>query len=151
MELLSGESLRARSPLERRAACSIMRDIASALALVHSRWLLLQLPISLRNTASASRSDVVRAPLPPPPAPTVACLTQSVDHGARALIGVQWKRGSDSPWTDGKPPDFRLVLIRNIARLRFFFDMSSGRICLVAAVQEKGGELAAPSGGRAAA
>jgi hypothetical protein len=39
MELLTGESLRARTPLQWREVCSLGRDIASALALLHSRSL----------------------------------------------------------------------------------------------------------------
>ncbi|HMJ16710.1 MAG TPA: protein kinase, partial [Polyangiaceae bacterium] len=39
MELISGDSLRHLAPLAWREACSLLRDVASALALVHSRRL----------------------------------------------------------------------------------------------------------------
>lgn len=39
MELISGESLRKLSPLPWREVCALMRDVASALSLVHSRRL----------------------------------------------------------------------------------------------------------------
>ena len=39
MDLLSGEDLRGLGPLEWRAACCLLRDVASALAIVHSRRL----------------------------------------------------------------------------------------------------------------
>ncbi len=39
MELLEGESLRARAPFPWRQACSLFRDVASSLAILHSRRL----------------------------------------------------------------------------------------------------------------
>ena len=48
MELLDGEDLRERAPLPWQEACAILRDIASALALLHSRRLLHR-DISPRN------------------------------------------------------------------------------------------------------
>ncbi|HMJ15541.1 MAG TPA: protein kinase, partial [Polyangiaceae bacterium] len=40
MELLSGDDLRSLAPLPWRPACSLLRDVASALAIIHSRRLL---------------------------------------------------------------------------------------------------------------
>ncbi|HVW28137.1 MAG TPA: protein kinase [Polyangiaceae bacterium] len=40
MELLSGENLRDAAPLEWREACHVLRDVASALGIIHSRKLL---------------------------------------------------------------------------------------------------------------
>ncbi|HMJ12511.1 MAG TPA: serine/threonine-protein kinase, partial [Polyangiaceae bacterium] len=40
MELLSGASVRSLAPLPWREACSVLRDVASALAIVHSRRLI---------------------------------------------------------------------------------------------------------------
>ncbi len=39
MDLLAGEDLRGLAPLDWRAACSLLRDVASALAIIHSRRL----------------------------------------------------------------------------------------------------------------
>jgi serine/threonine-protein kinase len=48
MDLLSGEDLRGMAPLEWRAACALLRDVASALAIVHSRRLVHR-DVSARN------------------------------------------------------------------------------------------------------
>jgi serine/threonine protein kinase/predicted ATPase len=70
MELLQGADLRQLAPLEWRKACLLLRDIASALAFVHSRRLL-HLDVSPRNARLAADGRI-----------------KLMDFGSMAPIGV---------------------------------------------------------------
>ncbi|HEY6558467.1 MAG TPA: protein kinase [Polyangiaceae bacterium] len=56
MELLSGDDLRALAPLPWQSACSLLRDVASALSLVHSRRLLHR-DVTTRNVRRTSEGN----------------------------------------------------------------------------------------------
>ncbi len=70
MELLTGDDLRELSPIDWRPACRILRDVASALLLLHSRRLLHR-DVSPRNV----RCDAEGVP-------------KLIDFGALATVGV---------------------------------------------------------------
>ncbi|MDH5673035.1 MAG: protein kinase [Myxococcales bacterium] len=71
MELLDGEDLRSLSPLPWRQACAVLRDVASALAILHSRRLLHR-DLSPRNVRRGDRGQ-----------------TKLFDFGTLATMGTQ--------------------------------------------------------------
>ncbi len=94
MDLLSGEDLRGMAPLEWRAACALLRDVASALAIVHSRRLVHR-DVSARNVR---RTPDGRAKL--------------LDFGALCPMGVAHEVVGTAPFVSpeqlaGEPLDAR--------------------------------------------
>ncbi len=94
MDLLSGEDLRGMAPLQWREACALLRDVASALAIVHSRRLVHR-DVSARNVR---RTPDGRAKL--------------LDFGALCAMGVAHEVVGTPPFVSpeqlaGEPLDAR--------------------------------------------
>jgi len=84
MELLDGEDLRERGKLPWREACALLRDVASSLAIIHSRGLVHR-DVSARNVRCTSDG---RAKL--------------IDFGAMAPSGVSHRLVGTAPFV---PPE----------------------------------------------